>query len=55
MAFCTSLEGQTVYSLVPYATSAFGVHSLLSAVLVVQLIVNGRRTFSFSPHTLFPC
>ncbi|KAI9782316.1 MAG: hypothetical protein M1816_001929 [Peltula sp. TS41687] len=40
MAFCTSLEGQTVYSLVPYATSAFGVHSLLAAVLVVQLIVN---------------
>ncbi|KAJ5413983.1 hypothetical protein N7509_000610 [Penicillium cosmopolitanum] len=40
MAFCTSLESQTVMSLVPYATSAFSKHSLISTVLVVQNVVN---------------
>ena len=40
MAFCTSLEGQTVLSLSVYATSAFEHHSLISTVLVVQGVVN---------------
>ncbi|KAI9853039.1 MAG: hypothetical protein M1838_002819 [Thelocarpon superellum] len=40
MAFCTSLESQTVASLSVYATSAFKEHSLISVVLVVQGIVN---------------
>ena len=43
MAFCTSLEGQTVMSLSAYATSAFSKHSLISTVLVVQNVVNGRE------------
>lgn len=42
MAFCTSLEGQTVSSLTAYATSAFSKHSLISTVLVVQNVVNGE-------------
>ena len=42
MAFCTSLEGQTVMSLSAYATSAFSKHSLISTVLVVQNVVNGK-------------
>lgn len=41
MAFCTSLEGQTVASLAVYATSSFSKHSLISTVLVVQNVVNG--------------
>ncbi|KAI1906857.1 hypothetical protein LOZ61_006454 [Ophidiomyces ophidiicola] len=40
MAFCTSLEGQTVMSLSPYATSSFSKHSLISTVLVVQNVIN---------------
>ncbi|KAK2746075.1 hypothetical protein FQN57_003415 [Myotisia sp. PD_48] len=40
MAFCTSLEGQTVLSLSAYATSSFSKHSLISTVLVVQGVVN---------------
>lgn len=40
MAFCTSLEGQTVASLSVYATSAFAKHSLISTVLVIQGVVN---------------
>ncbi|KAJ5214854.1 hypothetical protein N7468_010533 [Penicillium chermesinum] len=40
MAFCTSLEGQTVASLSAYATSAFSKHSLVSTVLVIQNVVN---------------
>ncbi|PCG91911.1 Major facilitator superfamily domain, general substrate transporter [Penicillium occitanis (nom. inval.)] len=40
MAFCTSLEGQTVASLAVYATSSFKKHSLISTVLVVQNVVN---------------
>ncbi|KKA25263.1 Siderochrome-iron transporter MirC [Rasamsonia emersonii CBS 393.64] len=40
MAFCTSLEGQTVASLAVYATSSFSKHSLISTVLVVQNVVN---------------
>ncbi|KAL2000902.1 hypothetical protein VTN02DRAFT_2471 [Thermoascus thermophilus] len=40
MAFCTSLEGQTVASLSAYATSSFSKHSLISTVLVVQNVVN---------------
>ncbi|KAJ5102738.1 hypothetical protein N7532_003267 [Penicillium argentinense] len=40
MAFCTSLESQTVMSLSAYATSAFSKHSLISTVLVVQNVVN---------------
>ncbi|KAL4735171.1 siderophore iron transporter mirC [Aspergillus similis] len=40
MAFCTSLEGQTIMSLSAYATSAFSKHSLISTVLVVQNVVN---------------
>jgi hypothetical protein len=47
MAFCTSLEGQTVMSLSAYATSAFSKHSLISTVLVVQNVVNGRDSI---PH-----
>ena len=43
MAFCTSLEGQTVLALSVYATSAFREHSMISVVLVVQGIVNGRK------------
>lgn len=31
-------------SLVPYATSAFSQHSLISTVLVVQNVVNGKLT-----------
>jgi MFS family permease len=42
MAFCTSLEGQTVASLAVYATSSFSKHSLISTVLVVQNVVNGK-------------
>ena len=42
MAFSTSLEGQAVSSLVPYATSSFSKHSLISTVLVVQNVVNGK-------------
>lgn len=42
MAFCTSLEGQTVMSLSAYATSAFSKHALISTVLVVQNVVNGE-------------
>ncbi|EFW15560.1 hypothetical protein D8B26_002337 [Coccidioides posadasii str. Silveira] len=40
MAFSTSLEGQTVMSLSPYATSSFSKHSLISTVLVVQNVTN---------------
>ncbi|KAI2768350.1 hypothetical protein DTO012A8_6451 [Penicillium roqueforti] len=40
MAFCTSLEGQTVMSLSAYATSSFSKHSLISTVLVIQNVVN---------------
>ncbi|KAK2877088.1 hypothetical protein FQN49_001428 [Arthroderma sp. PD_2] len=40
MAFCTSLEGQTVASLTAYATSSFSKHSLISTVLVIQGVVN---------------
>ncbi|KAH8696081.1 siderochrome-iron transporter MirC [Talaromyces proteolyticus] len=40
MAFCTSLEGQTISSLAVYATSSFSKHSLISTVLVVQNVVN---------------
>jgi hypothetical protein len=47
MAFCTSLEGQTVMSLSAYATSAFSKHSLISTVLVIQNVVNGE---SLLPH-----
>ncbi|PWY92915.1 siderochrome-iron transporter [Aspergillus heteromorphus CBS 117.55] len=46
MAFCTSLEGQTVMSLSAYATSAFSKHSLISTVLVVQNVVNGKMLYS---------
>jgi hypothetical protein len=42
MAFCTSLEGQTVMSLSAYATSAFSRHALISTVLVIQNVVNGE-------------
>jgi hypothetical protein len=42
MSFCTSLEGQTVMSLSAYATSSFSKHSLISTVLVVQNVVNGK-------------
>lgn len=48
MAFCTSLEGQTVSSLSAYATSSFSKHSLISTVLVVQNVVNGKRVISIS-------
>lgn len=44
MAFCTSLEGQTITSLSAYATSAFSEHALISTVLVVQNVVNGEPT-----------
>lgn len=51
MAFCTSLEGQTVMSLSAYATSAFSKHSLISTVLVVQNVVNGKTL----RHLATPC
>lgn len=44
MAFCTSLEGQTVMSLSAYATSDFSKHSLISTVLVIQNVVNGKNS-----------
>jgi hypothetical protein len=47
MAFCTSLEGQTIMSLSAYATSAFSKHSLISTVLVVQNVVNGQCSLRF--------
>ncbi|KAI9678923.1 MAG: hypothetical protein M1829_001908 [Trizodia sp. TS-e1964] len=40
MAFCTSLESQTVAVLSVYATSAFKQHSLISTVVVIQNVVN---------------
>ncbi|GME26765.1 Fungal trichothecene efflux pump [Neofusicoccum parvum] len=40
MACATSLEQQTVNLLLPFATSSYGVHSLLATVTVVQAIVN---------------
>ncbi|KAM5438871.1 hypothetical protein McanMca71_000616 [Microsporum canis] len=40
MAFCSSLETQTVASLTAYATSSFSKHSLISTVLVIQNVVN---------------
>ncbi|KAB2571875.1 Siderophore iron transporter mirC [Lasiodiplodia theobromae] len=40
MACATSLEQQTVNLLLPFATSSYGVHSLLATVSVVQGIVN---------------
>lgn len=46
MAFCTSLESQTLMSLSAYATSAFSKHSLISTVLVVQNVVNGKHMLS---------
>lgn len=48
MAFCTSLEGQTVLSLSVYATSSFSKHSLISTVMVVQNVINGMFIFQFS-------
>lgn len=52
MAFCTSLEGQTIMSLSAYATSAFSRHSLISTVLVVQNVVNGEITLMLPPIML---
>lgn len=37
-------------SLVPYATSAFSKHSLISTVLVVQNVVNGKLTPAVVRH-----
>jgi hypothetical protein len=37
-------------SLVPYATSAFSKHSLISTVLVVQNVVNGKLTLDAVLH-----
>lgn len=55
MAFCTSLEGQTVMSLSAYATSAFSKHSLISTVLVVQNVVNGKGRLSWcQANRVFP-
>ena len=42
LAFVTSLEQQTTVNLTVYATSAFSKHSLVSTVLVVQNVVNGK-------------
>jgi hypothetical protein len=58
MAFCTSLEGQTVMSLSAYATSAFSKHSLISTVLVVQNVVNGKSravVLPFPGQYYIPC
>jgi hypothetical protein len=52
MAFCTSLEGQTTASLAVYATSSFSKHSLVSTVLVVQNVVNGKK-FAFADSSFF--
>ncbi|KAI8954572.1 siderophore iron transporter mirC [Xylaria longipes] len=40
MAFTTSLEGQTTYSVVAFATSSFRSHSLIATVYVIQGVVN---------------
>ncbi|KAI0199546.1 siderophore iron transporter mirC [Astrocystis sublimbata] len=40
MAFTTSLEGQTTYTVVPFATSSFSSHSLIATVYVIQNVVN---------------
>ncbi|KAI0400969.1 siderophore iron transporter mirC [Xylaria palmicola] len=40
MAVTTSLEGQVLYSVVPFTTSSFRSHSLVSLVYVVQGVVN---------------
>lgn len=40
MAFTTSLEGQVTYSVVPFATSSFQTHSLISTVYTIQGVVN---------------
>ncbi|KXJ94672.1 major facilitator superfamily domain-containing protein [Microdochium bolleyi] len=40
MAFTTSLEGQVTYSVVAFATSSFGEHSLISTVYTIQGVVN---------------
>ncbi|KAI0554971.1 siderophore iron transporter mirC [Xylaria curta] len=40
MAFTTSLEGQTTYSVVAFATSSFSSHSLIATVYVIQGVVN---------------
>lgn len=42
LAFFNSLETQTTLNLTVYATSAFAKHSLVSTVLVVQNVVNGK-------------
>lgn len=55
MAFCTSLETQTVMSLTAYATSSFSKHSLISTVMVVQNVVNGEWAFLVSKSTLLIC
>ena len=44
MVYATSLEGQTTNNLTVYATSAFGAHSLVSTVTVVQSVVLCRST-----------
>lgn len=41
ISFAVSLETQTLSSLTPFATSSFHEHSLISAVFVVQNVVNG--------------
>ena len=45
LAFVTSLEQQTTVNLTVYATSAFSKHSLVSTVLVVQNVVNGKFSY----------
>ena len=45
LAFVTSLEQLTTTNLTVYATSAFQEHSLVSTVLVVQGVVNGKYPY----------
>lgn len=55
MAFSTSLESQTVMSLTAYATSSFSKHSLISTVMVVQNVVNGKWRTLFLKKALLTC
>lgn len=52
LACSTSLESLTTTNLNIYATSAFTAHSLVSTVLVVQGVVNGKYRTRLEPSTL---
>lgn len=52
LANVTSLEIQVTSLLVPYATSAFAAHSLVSTIYVVQSIVSGKFKLFQKVHIL---